>query len=564
MPHTRTIAYFSMEIGLRSEIPTYSGGLGVLAGDTIRSAADLRVPMVCITLLHRKGYFDQSIDEHGNQHEQPVEWNPDDNLELLPRRVNITVEHRTVHVRAWKYDVRGISGHIVPVIFLDTDFEENDPHDRSITQTLYGDGDPYRLRQEAILGLGGVRMLDELGYTNIQRHHMNEGHSALLTLELLRRRLVLGARKTILEDDLEAVRDQCVFTTHTPVPAGHDQFDIDLVKHTLTALPEYLYPDELCCDGLLNMTYLALHLSRYVNGVAQRHGEVSRRMFGGYEIDAITNGIHAGEWTSPPFRNLFDRFLPGWDEDNNSLRYALQIPNDDLRRAHIDAKRALLDRVGELTGQSLDPNVLTLGFARRATPYKRSDLLFRDPNRLRRIVRKQGRLQVIFAGKAHPRDEGGKEMIRRIFRAARDLGDEIIIAYLPGYSMELGALMTAGVDVWLNNPQPPMEASGTSGMKAALNGVPSLSILDGWWIEGCIDGLTGWAIGVDQRKLEDHDSSEADSAALYEALEGNVMPTFYQRPDDFTSIMRHAIALNGSFFNTQRMVQQYVLKAYRI
>jgi glycogen phosphorylase len=565
MPHTRTIAYFSMEIGLRSEIPTYSGGLGVLAGDTIRSAADLRVPMVAVTLLHRKGYFEQRIDEDGNQHEKPVEWNPEDHLELLPQRVNITIEHRTVHIRAWKFDCKGVSGHVVPVLLLDTDFDDNDPHDRTITHTLYGNGDPYRLRQEAVLGLGGVRMLDELGYTNIQRYHMNEGHSALLTIELLRRKLVLAARKTITEADLDAVREQCVFTTHTPVPAGHDQFHLDLVRNTLTALPEYLYQHEqLCCDGLLNMTYLSLHLSRYVNGVAQRHGEVSRRMFGGYEIDAITNGVHAGEWTSPPFRDLFDRYLPGWELDNNSLRYALQIPTDDIWQAHAVAKRMLLDRASELTGRTFDPDLLTLGFARRATPYKRSDLLFRDIDRLRQIARDGGGLQLVFAGKAHPRDEGGKDMIRRIYEAADELRDEVAIVYLPGYNMELGALMTAGVDVWLNNPQPPMEASGTSGMKAALNGVPSLSILDGWWIEGCIEGVTGWAIGVDQRKLENHDSTEVDAAALYDALEERVMPTYYQRPDDFFSIMRHVIALNGSFFNTQRMVQQYVLKAYRL
>jgi starch phosphorylase len=563
METNKTIAYFSMEIGLEVGMPTYSGGLGVLAGDTIRAAADLKIPMVAVSLLHRQGYFYQRLDERGWQHEAPAAWAVNDFVQEMPARASVTIEGRTVHLRAWHYPVRGISGFTVPVYFLDADLPDNAAWDRTLTDTLYG-GDPhYRLCQEALLGIGGVRMLRALGYTAITRFHLNEGHASLLTLELLDEQAQRAGRTAFTHDDVEVVRQHCVFTTHTPVPAGHDQFPLELVEHVLGPREAFHTMHEVfCCEGVLNMTYLALNLSHFINGVAKKHGEVSQHMFARYVIDAITNSVHAATWASQPLQALFDRHIPGWREDNFSLRYALSIPNQDLWDAHLTAKHQMIEDVNRATNAGMDVDVLTLGFARRATAYKRIDLLFQDTERLTQLATHTGGLQVIYAGKAHPQDHQGKVLIKRIYEVKDALKDHVKIAYLANYDLALGALLTAGVDVWLNTPQLPLEASGTSGMKAALNGVPSLSVLDGWWIEGCIEGVTGWAIGANHRGLTTEDDRAQDAAALYEKLERTVLPLFYDDRQGFINVMRHAIALNGSFFNTQRMMQQYVVKAY--
>ena len=569
-----------MEIGLEPGMPTYSGGLGVLAGDTIHSAADLKVPMVAITLLHRKGYFYQKLDRDGWQREEPSEWVVDDFLDEMPARSSVMIEGRAVQLRAWKYEVSGIGGYKVPVYFLDADLPENTEWDRTLTHYLYGGDQHYRLCQEVILGIGGVRMLRALGYDRIERFHMNEGHASLLTLELLDEEAKKADRRSCGRDDIEAVRAKCVFTTHTPVPAGHDQFPIDLVRRVLGERDDFLDMKDVYCTGLvnhlvgdrprvsglkevvqgennLNMTYLALNLSHYVNGVAKRHGDISRLMFAEYTIDAITNGVHAATWVSEPFQRLYDRYIPGWKQDNFSFRYALSIPKQEIWNAHTETKKQLIEYVNRETNMGMGVDVLTIGYARRAATYKRADLLFTDIGRLKSISSKAGPFQVIYAGKAHPQDQGGKEVIKRIFQAKEALKKNIKIAYLENYDMEVGKMMTSGVDVWLNTPQPPLEASGTSGMKAAFNGVPSLSILDGWWIEGCIEGKTGWSIG-------EKGSADApnDAASLYSKLEEVIVPMFYHGRDRFIDVMLHGIALNGSFFNTQRMMQQYVLNAY--
>jgi starch phosphorylase len=554
------VAYFSMEVYLESGMPTYSGGLGVLAGDTIGSAADLKVPMVAVTLLHRKGYFHQKLDPGGWQTEEPVDWVVGDFLRELPQRASVTIEGREVRLRAWVHDVLGIAGFKVPVYFLDADLDENTEWDRALTGFLYGGDQHYRLCQEVILGIGGVRMLRALGYTGIRRFHLNEGHSSLLALELLDEEARKGGKQAITLQEVDAVRGQCVFTTHTPVAAGQDQFPMDLVERVLGRRDIYTMKEVFCCEGLLNMTFLALNLSHYVNGVAKRHGEVSRLMFARYAIDAITNGVRAATWVSSPFQDLYDRHIPGWKEDNFNLRYAIRIPNQDLWESHSRAKGELIRRVNRETNAGMDVDVFTLGFARRATAYKRADLILRDIERLRRMGRASGGLQLVFAGKAHPRDTQGKDLIRRIVQARDALKGDVRIAYLANYDADLARLMTAGADVWLNTPEPPLEASGTSGMKAAMNGVPSLSILDGWWVEGCIEGVTGWAIG-DDGGTRAHDGS-MDAAYLHDKLEKVVLPLFYAGRDRFIDVMRHAIALNGSFFNTQRMIQQYVVKAY--
>jgi starch phosphorylase len=558
MMDERSIAYFSMEIGFDPHVPTYAGGLGMLAGDTVRSAADLSVPMVAVTLLHRRGYFFQRLDDSGWQTEEPAKWQVEDRLMETAVRANVAIEGRSVAIRAWRYDVRGESQFIVPIFLLDVDLPENAAPDRRFTDSLFGGDERYRFCQEVILGIGGVRVLRALGYGSLTRFHMNEGHAALLTIELLRERRAAEGRADISAGDMEAVRRQCVFTTHTPVPAGHDQFDLDLVDRVLGDRKACGIHDPICHANRLNMTYLALSLSHYINGVAKRHADVSRHMFAEYKIDSITNGVHAATWTSPAFASLFDRHIPGWRQDNFSLRYALSLSNDDVWKSHRQVKQQFLDYVNRETNAGLDADVLTLGFGRRAAAYKRGDLIFDEPERLRRIARDNGRLQLIFAGKAHPQDDAGKQLIQRIVQSGRSLSPDIPVVYLPNYDMQLASLMTAGVDVWLNTPQPPLEASGTSGMKAALNGVPSLSILDGWWIEGCIEGVTGWGIASDGAS----DDRSRDAASLYLALESALIPLYYQDRVRFIDVMRHAVALNGSFFNTQRMMQQYVLKAY--
>jgi starch phosphorylase len=554
----RTIAYFSMDVAIDSAIPTYSGGLGILAGDMLHSAADLGLPMVGVSLLHRKGYFDQRLDAQGNQLESPSKWTPESYLDLLGQRVTVEIEGRQVEVQAWQYVFRGITGHAVPILFLDTALDENDPRDRVLTDHLYGGDEHYRVCQEVVLGLGGVAMLRALGHTEIRIFHMNEGHSALIALALLEQK---GQPDNGYTDaEVDAVRRQCVFTTHTPVPAGHDRFPIALVAQVLGEERLKSLDQLNVTNGELNMTELALRFSGFVNGVSMRHGQVSRGMFPGYAVEAITNGVHAVAWTSPPFCALFDRTIPEWRGDNCYLRYAVGIPLGDIRQAHMQAKKDLLQQVRWLTGTQLDEKVFTLGFARRATGYKRADLLFTDLERLKNISRQSGPLQLIYAGKAHPRDEGGKAIIRRIFEAAAALANDVRVVYLENYDMALGKLVCSGVDVWLNTPLRPQEASGTSGMKAALNGVPSFSILDGWWIEGHIEGVTGWSIGDPVGAEND---SKAEATSVYDKLENSILPVFYNEPERFASVMRSAIALNGSFFNTQRMIFQYVRNAYR-
>ncbi|HKN76072.1 MAG TPA: alpha-glucan family phosphorylase [Candidatus Acidoferrum sp.] len=584
----RFVAYFSMEIALENSMPSYSGGLGVLAGDTIRAAADLRLPMVAVSLLYRRGYFSQHLSEDGSQSEEPVVWKVEDFLKEETARVTVPLENRRVELRSWRYDVKGVRGFEVPVYFLDADLPSNAEWDRNLTGGLYGGDSYYRLCQEVLLGVGGVRMLRALGYEDLTRYHMNEGHAALLSLELLGEEAVKAGRTAINGEDIEKVRAKCMFTTHTPVPAGHDRFPIEyltrvfpqqskffdlkdaavaeLVKRSLQT--EQNYPDlqDAAAHGAhLNMTYLALSLSTYVNGVAKQHGVTSRQMFPEVPIEAITNGVHAGTWTSPPFQQLFDRQIAQWREDNYSLRSALGLPPEEVWSAHLIAKHELLETVREKTGLSLDEEVFTIGFARRATGYKRADLILSDLDRLRQIAKNAGHFQIIYAGKAHPNDGGGKDIIRRIFHAKKALRKAVPVVFLDEYNLDLGGKITAGVDLWLNTPQFPLEASGTSGMKSALNGVPSLSILDGWWVEGHIEGVTGWSIGEPRRTMDPTDiatdnSKEAES--LYWKLENVILPMFYKEPRLYIQIMQHAIAINGSFFNTQRMVQQYITDAY--
>jgi starch phosphorylase len=558
------IAYFSMEIGVKNDIPTYSGGLGILAGDTIKSAADLKLPVIAVTLISRKGYFTQEIDPRGWQQEKPVVWDPARYMKLLPVKVKVQIEGRDVTIQAWVYLVASPTGGRIPILFLDTDVPENTPEDRGITDYLYGGDHTYRIKQEVVLGMGGVRMLHALEF-HIKKYHMNEGHASFLALDLLLRfkRDIESVWDERSVWDLARVRDLCVFTTHTPVEAGHDKFPYSLVKQVLGDILPLDVLKDIAGKESLNMTLLALNLSRYINGVAKKHGEVSQHMFPGYHIHAITNGVHTFTWTCEEMAALFDKYIPGWANEPELFVRSGNIPNLELWEAHREAKRKLFATVKQTTGVDMDLNVLTLGFARRATAYKRPHLLFRDIDRLLKIAEK-GPIQVVYAGKAHPHDDSGKKLIQGIYEYSEKLRGKVAVVFLPGYNMDTALKLVSGVDIWLNTPLRPLEASGTSGMKAAHNGVLNFSVLDGWWIEGHIEGFTGWSIGGPPTEYSKPGDADADDAAdLYNKLENIIIPKYYSPDKDpWARMMNNAISKNAYYFNSHRMMRRYVTEAY--
>lgn len=561
--HRSVIAYFSMEIGLTPEIPTYSGGLGILAGDTVKTAADLKLPFIAITLLTKKGYFEQIIDSEGNQIEYPSNFDPYSKMKLLDVTTYVLIEGKKIYIRPWLYEVKSQTGGVVPVLYLDTDFDLNSEKDREITHYLYGGDREYRLKQEIVLGIGGVRILKEMDI-NVWRYHMNEGHSALLTLELLndKKRSIEEVWDENLVWDAEAVKELCVFTTHTPVEAGHDRFDYSLVNKLLRDdyVPLHVIQKFAGKDSC-NMTFLAMNLSEYINGVAKKHGEVSRQMFPGYEISAITNGVHSYTWVCPEMAKVYDKYIPGWANEPELFVRVETIPDEEIRNARREAKKSLFDYVEQKTGVKYDLDILTIGFARRATAYKRPHLLFYDLERLLKIG--EGKIQIIYGGKAHPQDYEGKRIIKKIFEIANQLKGRIKLVYLTNYNMEVAKKLVSGVDVWLNTPQRPLEASGTSGMKAAHNGVINFSILDGWWIEGYIEGVTGWSIGKyhgNESLNEDTTSSDADD--LYNKLEKEIIPTYYNDRKKWCFMTKNSISKIAYYFNTHRMMRRYVTEAY--
>jgi glycogen phosphorylase len=552
------IAYFSMEIAIRPEMHTYSGGLGVLSGDTVRSCADLEIPIVFVTLVSHAGCFRQVIDPDDQQIEQPDLWDPVKFCLPLGAMVALPIEPRPIWVRPWLYVHTSPHGHEIPILLLDSDLEQNDPEDRKLTHHLYGDGENYRLKQELILGLGGIRLLRALGFhTHI--YHLNEGHAAFLTLDLLNRNRVPSQDVRPGEPlyDLAKVRERCVFTTHTPVEAGHDRFSYGAFESLVPDLVEINELKKLAGPEELNMTQLALNLAGYINGVARRHAETTRQMFPGYRVHAITNGVHVGLWTHPAFARLFTANWQRWIHEPEILVRALQLSDNEVWNCHITAKTELVNEVRQRTGVALDPALATLGFARRMTGYKRPLLLFSDVERLAAIASRHP-IQIVLAGKAHPKDQEGKEAIRRLLQLTRELRGRITCAFLPNYDMTIAGAMVSGVDVWVNTPLPPMEASGTSGMKAALNGVLNLSVLDGWWIEACVEGVTGWSIG----KEDDARSAGAHADLLYEKLENVVLPLFYSETAQWRAMMKQSIGHIGYYFNSQRMMRRYASEAY--
>lgn len=556
------IAYFSMEIGLRDEIPTFSGGLGILAGDTVKSAADLNLPFIAITLMSRKGYFRQEIDDKGHQKEYPINWDPSKLMKLASEQVSVTIEGREVLVQAWIYFVESPRGYSIPVIYLDTNLTENSDEDKILTDHLYGGDQSYRIKQEVVLGIGGARMIRKMGF-QIKKYHMNEGHAAFLTLELLHE-----FKKDIEEVwdeehiwDIEPVKDLCVFTTHTPVEAGHDKFTYELFNKVFgNYFPENIMK-KLAGDKNVNMTLLGFNLSNFVNGVAKKHGEVSQSMFPGYQINAITNGVHSYTWTSESMKKIFDKYLPGWANEPEIFVRVGAIPDQEIWDAHMESKKKLIEYVNSVSNTDMDVDTLTIGFARRATAYKRADLLFTDLERLEKIG--SGKIQVIYAGKAHPKDEPGKKLIETIYALRDKLKGKIKLSFLENYNMEIALKLVSGVDIWLNTPLRPLEASGTSGMKATHNGVMNFSVLDGWWIEGHIEDYTGWAIGPAPTELEpDKNMNKIDADDLYHKLETKIIPTYYNDRKCWIRMMQNAIGKNAYYFNTHRMMRRYVTEAY--
>ncbi|MFX1394322.1 MAG: alpha-glucan family phosphorylase [Promethearchaeota archaeon] len=548
------VAYISMEIALDSNIPTYSGGLGVLSGDTVRSAADLEIPMVGICLCYSSGYFYQLFNERGEQKEKEIEWSFFYEFDKVEKPISMKIQNKEIKISAWSYNVIGQSGHVIPIYLLTTDVEGNEEWQRKLTAALYDSTSRWhRIVQEVILGIGGVRLLESLGYNNIKVYHINEGHGAFATLELLKQ----------TNGNIDDVKQKVVFTTHTPVPAGHDTFNYDLVHDVFgNELPKKI--KELGGQNELNMTLLAMNLSRYKNGVAKKHGDISRKMFPNYNIDYITNGIHLPFWVSKPIRKIFDKKWPNWRANPSVLENAVEIDDLDLFDAHIENKFNLISYQKGHSWNLLDEELITFGFARRFATYKRAILLFHDIDRLGKICKNS--VQFIFAGKAHPKDQMAKDYIKKVFQSGEYLFDNygVKVVLMENYNMDLSHMLVSGVDVWLNTPNRYREASGTSGMKAALNGVLNFSVQDGWWLEGYkMNPLAGWAIGPDDSDPEAIKNNwDVDSNYLYEILENEIIPT-YMNHDEWIFRQKNAISL-AAHFNTHRMVEEYADKAYRL
>ena len=532
------IAYLSAEIGLYSELHTYSGGLGVLAGDHLKSAADEGIDIAAVTLLYREGYGRQHLDSEGNQTETYPDLDPSRHLRDTGLELEIPLDGHVLNSKIWKTVIKGIGGHEVPVYFLDTRHASNEDRHLKLSDRLYAGGDDMRVRQEYLLGVGGIRALKILGHWPLKGLHLNEGHCSFAGLEMLRQGWT---------------REQCskrtLFTTHTPVAAGHDKFDWDLVNNVTGDLIGGPEREIATHEGLCSMSHLGIGMAGRVNAVSHLNAEVASKMFPEVTIEPITNGVHHTSWISPTMARLYDEELDGWRSDGSLLEKAQILSDTGLERARAESRAVLRELVRSMTGIELDGNRLTVGFARRFATYKRASLVFKDIQRLNQMG--SGKLQFVFSGKAHPRDEGGKRLIKEVFAASKELED-IPVAFLEDYSMATGLAMTSGVDVWLNTPVRPMEASGTSGMKAVMNGVPNLSILDGWWPEACRHGENGWGIG---RKEEDRDD-DRDAESLYNIMENEVIPTWSSRRSNWTRIMKNAISV-GPRFTGQRMIRDY-------
>lgn len=537
------VAYFSMEIALENNIKTYAGGLGVLAGDLLRAAANLKFPMVGLTLFNRDGYFKQVINDQGEQITRP---DKSDFLLLkkLPPVVTVNIGEEKVYVGCWRYLIKSENGWQIPVYFLDTDLPENTAANRNLSGALYGGNEEYRLKQEIVLGRGGIKMLAALGHHEIKIIHLNEGHGALAAVELF-----LNSQKTTEKDKLQEVRSKCVFTTHTPIPKAQDIFSLPYLLSFQPDFPGHL--PGLVKNNEINLTQTGFYFSHFINAVSKAHQKEARKIYDNRRIQAVTNGVDSLFWTASEFKRLYDKHLPGWRKDNSLLKKANLIAAAEIWAAHQGAKKRLIDYINKSQNNKFDYDTFTLIFARRFAVYKRPEFLFQDLSRLL-AINKQRRIQLVYAGKAHPQDLEGQELIKKISLLAQELRPKLNLVFLEDYNLDKAKLLTAGADLWLNNPLPPNEASGTSGMKAAHNGIPQLSTLDGWWAEGYKKNKTGWLI------------KGKKAGEIYDLLENEILPLYYDAPDKWRQLMISTISLNASYFNAQRVLREYIKKAYRI
>ncbi|MEI6529252.1 MAG: alpha-glucan family phosphorylase [Candidatus Falkowbacteria bacterium] len=536
-----SVAYLSMEIALENNIKTYAGGLGVLAGDILKSAAGKEFPMLGISLINNEGYFKQIINKHGEQKEVSDKDYDFSLLKKLDTEIELNIGADKIKIGVWEYIIKSANAFKIPVYFLDANLKSNKKEYRNLTMRLYGGDLEYRLRQEIILGRGGVKILQALGYKNIKKYHLNEGHGALTAIELYNQFLAGGEQEKIQE-----VKKICVFTTHTPIKTVYDEFPQDLLLKNQADFPANL--EGLIENKKLNSLNLAMYFSSYINGVSKRHQALLNNIFPEKNIQAITNGVNSLFWTAPEFKDLYDKYLKGWENNNSLLKQAINIPSGELWVSHQKAKRRLLQYISKKQKNNWKDEVFTIGFARRFTSYKQPLLLFSDVERLIDVLETSGQAQIVIAGKAHRRDKSGQEAIQKIYQIKKEY-PHLNIIFLENYNLDIAQLLVAGVDLWLNVPLPPLEASGTSGMKAAHNGVPQLGTLDGWWLEGYVKNKTGWAI------------ENADE--LYNILKTEVIPLYYNSPEDWREIMKNTISWNASYFNSDRALEEYIAQAYK-
>lgn len=564
-PALTEIAYFSMEMMLETDIPTYSGGLGVLAGDLLRSCADMEINAVGMSLVYSGEVFKQHVSQDGSQTFMEVEWRKMDQLTKLTDRVKLSIHGEDVHVGVWRYDIVGIDEHVVPVFLLDTDLPMNSDWAREITRNLYADRGDLRISQEIVLGIGGVKMLRQLGYGNARTYHMNEGHCAFVPLAL----------HEFYDYKDEPVRQMCTFTTHTPIPEGHDEFDYEFAyRYAEPYLPWHIR--DIASKEKLHMTKLAMNMSKVSFGVSEKHGKVSRHIFPGFEIGNITNGVHHRTWISAAMQDLFELHMPGFLHDPGKLKTSAdKIPDDELWNSHMLNKQKLVDYVNRhlfefckddkgmeviCDSDYFHPDTLTIAMARRPVPYKRPLLLYHDIEKLLNVA--EGKIQIIQCGKSHPHDQNSLDIVKEILSISNQLRGKIRISYLEDYSPRIARLLVAGADLWMNTPMQPLEASGTSGMKAAMNGVLNFSVPDGWWIEGArMSPLAGFTIGEEIPGLEASFDNNKDAESIYTQLADTIIPMYYDNRSEWINRMKHAISLGG-YFNTHRCIREYKKSAW--
>jgi len=540
-----------MEIAVDNEIPTYSGGLGVLAGDGAFSFADLGMPAVYVTLLFKMGYTSQTLDRAAGQLDSDCIWDYRRLLTPVGTFVDVELAGKLQKVGAWQFVIRGKQD--VVVLFLDTDVEGNDPSTRKISDRLYGGDSWHRLMQEMVLGIGGYRMLQAL-HRGIEIYHLNESHAGLLVVELMRE-----------YRDTAEIRKRCVFTSHTPVPAGHDSFPLTMVKDALAHYDWVDWDAEAGPEGRIDLARFAVKYSSVTNAVSLKHSHVSERVLNLAHVEYVTNGVYHKRWIHDELKNLYDRHIPGWQEVPSLLSRAMELPTDALESAHLLAKSEMTEMLYASTGKKLSKEHFTVGLAKRVTGYKRNDLILTDLDKLVAIAEKRGIIQVILAGKAHPRDDVGKAMLRDILGKMERLErntDQVRVAFLENYDLSTAKSLVAGCDAWLNSATRPLEACGTSGMKAAMNAVLNFSVYDGWWLEGGVEGVNGWGIGTRANWTDLSQAGQSDAEDMYQKLSESILPIYYNDRDKWWTMGKSSVATVGPLFNSYRMLNDYQARVY--